>query len=321
MHSAAAVKSHVRRSRRRRGRRLATCVLAIAAGGGVLVATSQTPIEAVDVQRALVNDRATASRPAVRLHPPAPASGPPSAGGHPSAATTGVPAGVVLTPSSSITVTRPGTILDGLDIAGTVTINVSDVTIRRSRIRGSDFASVYVKDGVTGVVVEDVEINGQGGSGTANSMGVYGPATVRRSNISGVENGVTPFSGSVVQDNYIHHLAAPGAPHYDGIQIDGGVSNVVVGHNTIDLSEHDQTSAVMIDNYFGGIQNISVTGNLVSGGGYTVYCDGQFTGGAINGVSFTGNVFNRGDFGYALIRNCSPVWSGNTDTAGRIVNP
>ncbi len=241
--------------------------------------------------------------------------------GFPSASSTGVPAGVVLRSSGSVTVSQAGTVIDGLDISGTVTINASNVTVRRSRITGSDFSLVYVKDGVTGVVVEDVEINGRGVAGTSNSMGVYGPADVFRSNISGVENGVTPFSGSEVRGNYIHHLAAPGSPHYDGIQIDGGVSDVVVDGNTIDLAEHDQTAAVMVDNYFGPIRNVAISNNFLSGAGYTVYCDGQFSGGSISGVSYVNNRILKGYWGVALIRNCAPSWSGNTDASGKIINP
>ncbi len=250
-----------------------------------------------------------------------PTTAPPVSSVFPSSANTGVPAGTVLKASGSLTVTTPGTVIDGLDITGTVTITASNVTVKRSRITGSAFALVYVKDGVTGVRVEDSELNGSGSSGTSNSMGVYGPATVLRSNIYGVENGVAPFSNTVVQDNYIHDLLAPGSPHYDGIQIDGGISNVVIQHNTINLAGHDQTSAVMIDNYFGPTSNVSVTGNRLLGGGFTLYSDGQFSGGTIAGVSFTNNRLGKGYWGYASIVNNVPVWSGNTDdTTGAVVS-
>src|SRR5690606_10273040 len=201
----------------------------------------------------------------------------------PTAATTGVPDGVALRSSGSLTINTAGTVIDGYDISGTVTINADNVTIRNTRITGRGFAIVRINNGITGAVIDHVDIDGRGRNGEGNSMGVYGPATVTASDIRGVENGITPFSGSVLRDNYIHDLAAPGAPHYDGIQIDGGVRNVHIEHNTVDLSEHDQTSAVMIDNYFGPIDNITVTGNRLLGGGYTVYSDGQFNGGSITG--------------------------------------
>ena len=152
-------------------------------------------------------------------------------------------------------------------------------------------------------------------------MGVMGPATVERSNIYGVENGITPFSGSVLRDNYVHHLAAPGSPHYDGIQIDGGIRNVTIEHNTVDLSGLDQTAAVMIDNYFGTIDNIVVNNNRLLGGGYTVYSDGQFTGGSITNVTFSNNRLGRGYWGYASIVKNTPIWTNNVDdTAGAAVS-
>lgn len=323
------------RPRHRRPRRLVAVCAVVLLGAVGAVTGLRASFAAGGISAADIDAAATAYQAARRLNAPAaptpspsappgattvPApTTPPVAGGFPSASTTGVPAGVTLSPSGSLTITRAGTVVDSLNISGTVNINASNVTLRRSRVTGSGFALVNIRSGLTNVIIEDVEIDGRGASGTENSMGVYGPAKVLRSNIHGVENGVTPFSGSEVRDNYIHSLAAPGAPHYDGIQIDGGVSNVVVDHNTIDLSEHDQTSAVMVDNYFGPVRNVTISNNSLAGGGYTVYCDGQFTGGTIEAVAFTGNRIARGHYGYALIRNCSPTWTGNTDPSGATI--
>lgn len=232
-------------------------------------------------------------------------------GSWPSAANTGVPAGVTLTPSGGMTITTPGTVIDGKDISGTINVHANNVTIRNSRVRGSGFALVWIAGGVTGTRIEDCDLDGMKSS--AGSMGVWGPATVLRNDIVGVENAVAPGSGSVVQDNYIHALGAPGSPHIDGIQIDGGLSNITIRHNTIDMTEWSQTATVMIDNYFGPISNMSVDNNLLKGAGFTVYSDGQFSGGSITGVKFTNNAFVRGYWGYALIRNNSVTQSGNYD--------
>ena len=236
-----------------------------------------------------------------------------------SAATTGVPAGTRLTRSGGMNITRDGTVVSAKDVSGGIWIDADNVTVRSSRVTGTGFAVIQVKDGSKNVTIQDVEIDGRGAQ--AGSMGVIGPATVTRADISGVENGLTPGSGSQLRGNWVHDLKSPGSPHYDGIQIDGGLSNITISGNHVDLSEHTQTSAVMIDNYFGPISNVAVVGNRLEGGGYTVYSDGQFDGGAIRGVSFTGNRIGKGYYGYASIVRNSPAWSGNTDVAtGRSVS-
>jgi hypothetical protein len=225
---------------------------------------------------------------------------------------TGVPDGIALRPSGDLTITTPGAVIDGYDISGVVQVKADDVVIRNSRIHGSSWWSVEVAEGLTGVVVENCDIDGRGESGTSNSMGVMGPATVRGNDISGVENGVTPGTGSVIEGNYIHDLGAPGDPHYDGIQIDGNVSDILIRGNTI-IVNHNQTSAVMIANDFGPATDISVEDNYLAGGSYTVYSDGQFDGGPISGVRFIDNVLEPGLYGYASIERNSPEISGNVD--------
>jgi hypothetical protein len=241
----------------------------------------------------------------------------------PDASNTGVPAGTNLTPSGSITITTAGAVVSGLDINGTVNINANNVTFERSRVRSGSFTAVRIQSGRTGVIIQDVEVNGVG-TGNEGDNGIAGEgATIRRVNVYNVENGITPQSSNspmLIEDSYIHDLKASGAPHYDGIQIDGGLSNITIRHNTVS-NPHGQTAALMIDNYFGTISNITVDNNRLLGGGYTVYSDGQFSGGSITGVRLTNNRLGRGAFGYASIVNNTPTWSGNVDdTTGQTVS-
>lgn len=226
---------------------------------------------------------------------------------------TGVPAGTALTPSGNLVITKPGTVIARLDIQGAVDINAPDVTLKESRIRAARFDVVRIKPGMTGVVIQDCEIDGIG-VGNDGSNGIRGAGTFLRNNIHRVENGITLDGRAIVQDNYIHDLLASGSPHYDGLQIDGGVSNVLIRRNTI-INQHAQTSAVMIDNYFGPIDDITVDNNRLIGGGYTVYSDGQFSGGPISGVVFTNNRLGKGRWGYSSFVGNKPVWRNNVDDA------
>jgi len=238
----------------------------------------------------------------------------PTVPGFPDSSNTGVPAGVTLMPSGSITISTPGAVVSGLDIHGTVYIDASNVTLQDCQITSNSYAVVKVKSGLTGVVIQNNEINGVG-SGNDGSHGIMGSGTFLNNEIYNVENGITLTGGdTVIKDNYIHNLKASGAPHYDGIQIDGGISNVLIQHNTV-INDYGQTSAVMIDNWFGPISNIKVDGNYLAGGGYTVYSDGQFSGGSISGVSFTNNYMGEGQYCYESSPNNNPVWTGNIDLA------
>lgn len=233
--------------------------------------------------------------------------------GWPDSTNTGVPDGVTLLPSGSIIVTQPGTVISGLDIKGTVYIDADNVTIENCRITSSAYSVVQIKTGSTGVVIQDCEINGTG-SNNEGSHGINGVGTFLRNDIYNVENGINVgagSSGTVIEGNYIHDLQASGSPHYDGIQIDGGQSNIRIEHNTV-INPHGQTAAVMIDNYFGPVSNVVVNDNLLVGGGYTIYADAQFGGGALSGIQITNNHIGSGHYGSLNTNQSSPVYTGNT---------
>ncbi|WP_157961408.1 calcium-binding protein [Microvirga flavescens] len=239
--------------------------------------------------------------------------------GFPDANSTGVPSGVTLTPSTGdLTITTPGTVIDARDIKGTVWILAPNVTIQNSRITATDWTGVWIKPGVTGTVIKDSEIQNIGSS-VDGANGIVGSGTFLRNDISHIENGFNINGPSVIQDNYIHDMYAPnvrigtvwGGPHYDGIEINGG-RDIYVKHNTV-INDNGQTSAVMIDNDAGAINNIQVDGNYLAGGGYTVYSDGSFNGSAITGVSFTNNYLGEGYWGYYYFKGNSPTLSGNVE--------
>jgi len=233
------------------------------------------------------------------------------ASGWPDSTNTGVPAGVTLLPSGSIIVTKPGTVISGLDIRGTVYIAAPNVTLENCRIVSDSYHAVQIVDGITGTLVQDCEING-GGNGL---NGILGSGTFLRNNIYNVENGITlNGSNTVIEGNYIHDLNSTGDPHYDGIVIGGTISNVKVHHNTV-IINHDQTAAIMIANERNGDapSNISVDNNLLVGGGYTVYADAQFGSGQLTGISFTNNHMGPGHWGVSAFTKSNPVYVGNVN--------
>src|SRR6185437_14619687 len=103
------------------------------------------------------------------------------------------------------------------------------------------FSVVQVVPGSMGTTVKNSEINGVG-SGNDGSNGINGQGTFIGNNIYNVENGINVTGTSTIENNYTHNLLASGSPHYDGIQIDGGVSNTLIQHNTI-INAHNQTAA------------------------------------------------------------------------------
>ena len=263
---------------------------------------SPSPTEAASSPRP--SARAAAAAPAPR--PPAPPSTVPS-GGWPGPASTGVPAGVSLTASGSMTVRDAGAVLDSLDITGSVTIEAATVVIKNSKIHGSGTGDgVRVENGT--VTIYDSEIYG-----FENSIG-YGDWAAYRVNIhSNTGDGVKLGSNTTLQDSWIHDLAPGDDAHADGGQVQDGVTNLVVRHNTIDVSSA-VNSALFIQPIFGPSTAgpILIEGNYLSGGGFTVFLlDGAGTY-VISNITVRNNRFGRtAEYGPDLVT--VPVsWTNNT---------
>jgi hypothetical protein len=152
--------------------------------------------------------------------------------GFPDESNTGVPPGVTLTPSDSITINTAGAVVSGLDIIG-VLITAPNVTPENCRVAATSWGGIVVQ--APGAVIENRIYPND------NTKGVLfdDPATggvVRGCDIHDVEDEVYISTTDIVVENYyIHDLKSTGFdPHYDGIQLHGGVSSdVTIHHNSV----------------------------------------------------------------------------------------
>jgi len=244
------------------------------------------------------------------------------AGQKPGAGNTGVPAGKTLANSGPITVTRNNTVIDGLDIKGSVTVKATGVVIRNSRISGNGGAGVNVKSGAT-VSITDTEI-----SGFAN--GITGTKwSAQRVNIHGSsQDGVKLGSNSSLTDSWIHDLKPEPGAHADAGQAEGSAKNVVVRNNVIDSSNSATgslgNSALIFKNDLGsatGTGPVLIEGNWLNGGNFTVFVVPGSKGYKIDNVTIKNNRFGPTHrYGFASIK--MPVTaSGNVnDLTGAPIN-
>ncbi|MBP1857402.1 calcium-binding protein [Rhizobium herbae] len=232
------------------------------------------------------------------------------AAGFPDATNTGLKAGVALTKyNGTLHITQDNAVISNMDITGDVIIDAKNVTMSNVKVSSNGaWTAIKVMDGATGFTLQDSEIDGGAGGN-----GIYGHGTFLRNDIHDIENGINVSGPSEIGDNYIHDFRGSSEAHYDGIEVNAG-HDIHIFHNTV-IVDQSQTSAVMLDNYFGGLSNITVENNRLAGGGYTVYLDGRFGGGPVDDstIKIINNQIGDGAYGDFAFYDNKPIVYGNTD--------
>lgn len=219
---------------------------------------------------------------------------------------TGVPPGTVLTPSGSITIATDGAVVEGLDIEGSVTVLANDVTIRKVRIRSSDYYPIrYFDNDNTGLVVEDSEIEGLSADVTAGIS--FANYTARRLNVHGGADGFKADANVLIEDCWVHDLFNGQDQHNDAVQSTGG-KGVTIRHS--DLSGASN-AAVQTGDLGGATEDLTIECSWLSGGGWTLNIRG--TGATVpRNTKILNNRFGR-DHGYGpwTIDDPNPTIEGN----------
>jgi hypothetical protein len=189
---------------------------------------------------------------------------------YPDASTTGVPVGTSLTNANFTQSSSNGEVIDALNLDGwDMLVQHNNVTIKRCRIKNSGFWCIRVLSGVTGCIIQDCELDGDGGGG--QGVNCAGAATIERCNIHHCADGVNAAGdGMIIRNNYMHDFAPIGAgAHFDGVQTSS--SNMLIDRNNIDVGLSDATATVEITNTFGSPSNITISNGLHKGGSYTFH--------------------------------------------------
>ncbi len=219
----------------------------------------------------------------------------PSRCGYPDATNTGVPAGIALSPSGSITVSDDGTTLDGLRINGSVTVDADGVTIENSRIvqpaGGEGSYAVILNEGADDFTIRNSEVRGP-----RNRRGGLESAVWNHYDNSGASATRVYFhrcadcwegAGTFRNDYMVVDAAYPGS-HDEAIYVCG--SSVNVGRSTL-VNRHSQTATVFGDAGCGGNRFV-VTNSLLAGGGFVLYPQAN-SNGRTGTMRVVGNRFAR----------------------------
>ncbi|GAA3593891.1 hypothetical protein GCM10022223_06070 [Kineosporia mesophila] len=255
------------------------------------------------------------SIPAPAPTPPAPPattpSTPPAVGSLPTAPSAGTPAGLHLTASGGLTITKAGTVIDGADISGNVVVAADGVVIRNSKITGTSGLGVYVRSG--SLIMEDTTVKG-----FENSVGGSGYTATRVEVTGAFGDGFKIGDNVTIQNSWCHDLAPAPDAHADCGQVQSGVKNVLIHGNWFDMVEGGNAALFMAPDLGPSSAGpLTVTNNVFGGGNFSVYCldgaNGQYF---IDGITIAGNKFlSNSQYGPMRV-NVSATLTNNVNQDG-----
>jgi hypothetical protein len=254
------------------GLALVACCLGVS---GVVVATDSVVFPAVTDPTVVVAPAASSSCAAVGPYVV------------PELGSVGLPPTLRLCPSGPLTVTEPGTVLDGLDLRGGIVVDAPGVVVRRSRITGDGTSAYGVLTTSAGSVrIEDTTLTGRFAAAAIGGA----EWTAERIEIVGVSaDGVHAGPGSRLRASVLSRFE-PGTD-VDGVEVLG--PDVVVEGTTVRMGERHRTAVRVL----GGVGPdadgrhgpIVLRLNVLGGGQYAVLQSG----GADDDLAVVDNRFAR----------------------------
>jgi hypothetical protein len=229
----------------------------------------------------------------------------------PTAATTGVPAGVTLHHAGSVVADHVGQVIDGLDVDGSIEVKADNVTIKNTRLHGGAPFGIRIDDTARGTVIEDSEIAPDVPNSDMDGIWADGAGFIgRRLHIHSVTDGIKASGDFLLEGSFISDLTHGPEDHSDAIQIRGGAHFLVLGN-----SLSGTNACVMADSSLAALDDLTVDGNWLDDGAWTLNLrggdHGDPTGVVVSDNTFGGNA----QFGHAVIDGDYKA-TGNVDSSG-----
>jgi hypothetical protein len=224
----------------------------------------------------------------------------------------------------TIHVTSSGASISCENITGCLSIEAPNVTVSNVQIACSSGATgeaangtgvIKVQDGASATIT-DVAIDGMDGvhaciwhQGTAMSADAVNCHGVDDGIFSWADTGYAATTGDhfTIKNSYFHDFTVKTSNgHIDGYQTEGA-GNGLINHNTYYMTSDNNNgtdSAIAIWDSLKNSHDITVSDNLIAGGGFSIYGEdyspsesnpsGGFT---VTNIAFTGNRFSTALFG------------------------
>ena len=225
--------------------------------------------------------------------------------GYPDPSNTGVPAGVPLGASGSLTITQPGTVVSGLQVTGTIDVLASNVTIENTRviqdtscgpINTCGNSAIAIATGLTGVVIKNVETASVPGDTCEHDIRNTGSSvTIEGAYLHACDSNVYAAGPTTLKNSYGIGAIAIDEDHVENIYFNETSFTAI--HDTL-LNPVDQT-AVIFGNSGGGndvtncSNQLTVLESLLAGGGYTLYPCAHAAQAGTSSLRVEGNHFAR----------------------------
>ena len=186
-------------------------------------------------------------------------------------------------PSKNIVyVTQAGAVLSGINFgSATVVINANNVTIKDSTFTGTtSFWAVYQSPAYSGATVENSTFQGTKSPTEGNIwIGSTLPITIKDNNFLDSPTDAIGIRSGVVTGNYFSGAAyLPGA-HADAIYVTASTGPTTITNNFIDGTPNadapgQPNNDIRLTAELGSLNDVTVSGNYLLGGGYTVAVGG-----------------------------------------------
>lgn len=217
-----------------------------------------------------------------------------------------------LTRVGSQTITKAGSVIENVHVAGRLNIAAAGVIIRNAIIDTNDYYGIFCDSAkAQGALVEHVTV--RGGSNCGILLNASEGVTIRSVDVSGGEDGMKLGGKNLtLEDFYIHDLQEGAGTHNDGIQFIS-VDGVKIRRGRI---EGGSTSCIAMFEDQGTYRNVEIDDVKLSGGGYLLYAGGKDA----SGFSVTNSVFDSRGWGPVTSWPRGGVWKNNTTPSGKPIS-
>ena len=225
--------------------------------------------------------------------------------GYPDPTNTGVPAGVSLRASGSLTITQPGTVVSGLQVTGTIDVLASNVTIENTRVIqdgncGPTIAcgnsAIRLDEAASGTTIRRVETTSEPGDSCEHDIrNTGGTVTIEGAYLHACDSNVYAAGPTVLKDSYGIAEIAISSDHIENVYFNETSFTAI--HDTL-LNPVEQT-AVIFGNSGDGTDvtncanQLTVLESLLAGGGYSLYPCAHSSQVGSSSLNVQGNNFAR----------------------------